>query len=105
MIDGDFLTLESAKFNLYEYDEAGNATQVGIAYANPDFSRFAILLSGNNPHPVAELNRNYNNNRWDVTVNYPEKIDDRLIRIFAGFVMDHQDKFLSKPEKNPQEDK
>lgn len=95
MIDGDMATLESARFNLYEYDEAGKATAVGVAYANSAFNRFVILESSDNPHPIAELNRNFSDNNWGVTMHYPEKIDDRIIRIFAGFVVDYQDKFLS----------
>lgn len=94
LIDGDLATLESAKFNIVDYDESGKATQVGIAYATPDFNRFVILESRNNPHPIAELNRNYSDNTWSVSVHYPEKIDDRTIRIFASFVSDYQDKFL-----------
>lgn len=98
LIDGNLATLESAKYNMYEYDEAGNATEVGIAYANPEFTRFVIYPSSNNPLSIAEFNRNYGNNTWTVTVNYPEKIDDRMIRVFAGFVVDFQDKFLTPPE-------
>lgn len=95
MIDGELATLESAKFTLYDYDEAGKATAVGIAYANPSFNRFTLLTSSTNPHPIAEMNRNFADNTWTVSVHYPEKIDDRMIRIFAGFVVDYQDKFLS----------
>ncbi len=96
MIDGSLATLEAAKFDLYEYDDAGNATMIGVAYADPDFNRFVILSSSDNPHPIAELSRNYSENNWNISVHYPEKIDDRIIRIFAGFVVDYQDKFLSK---------
>lgn len=88
-------TFESAKYNLYEYDDAGNATEIAVAYANPGFTRFVLMTSSDNPHPVAELSRNYNEKTWDVSVHYPEQIDDRMIRIFAGFVVDYQDKFLS----------
>ena len=104
MIDGELATLESAKFTLYEYDESGNHTKVGVAYADSSFNRFSILASSGNPHAIAELNRNFSNNTWDVSVHYPEKLDDRIIRIFASFVIDYQDKFLStkktKTEKN-----
>jgi len=99
MIDGELATLESAKFTIYEYDEAGNAKAIGVAYANPSFNRFSILASSDNPHPVAELNRNFSDNTWSVAVHYPEKIDDRIIRIFAGFVVDYQDKFFETKEK------
>lgn len=94
-IDGALATLESAKFYIYDYDESGKATQIGIAYSNPDFSRFVIWTSLSDHHPIAEMNRNFSDNTWSVAVHYPEVIDDRIMRIFAGFVVDHQDKFLS----------
>ena len=103
LIDGNLATLESAKYNLYEYDESGTATEIGIAYANPDFNRFVILSSSDNPHPIAEMNRNLSDNTWSVSVHYSEKIDDRIIRIFAGFVVDYQDKFLAAPEEKPED--
>ena len=99
MIDGDVATLESARFNLFDYDEAGNATRVGIAYANADFTRFAVNETSDNPHLIAELNREPNSNTWNVFVHHPEKLDDRIIRIFAGFVVDYQNKFLTPPDE------
>jgi hypothetical protein len=98
LIDGNMATMESAKFNIYDYDEEGNATEIGLAYANPDFSRFVILATTDDPNPIAELNRNFNDKNWSVSVHSPEKIDDRTIRIFAAFVVDFQDKFLSPPD-------
>lgn len=95
LIDGDMATLESAKFNIYEYDEQGKAIYIGSAYANPEFNRFVILSSYDNPHPIAELTRNTNEKIWNVSVHYPEKIDDRILRIFAGFVIDFENKFLA----------
>lgn len=99
-IDGNLATLESAKFTIYDYDESGKATEIGFAYANPTFDRFVILASANNPHPIAELNRNFGDKTWSVSVHYPEKIDDRIIRIFAGFVIDYEDKFLASPDES-----
>lgn len=100
LIDGNLATFESAKFNMYEYDESGSATEIGVAYANQDFTRFVIYSSMDNPHPIAEFNRNFADNTWGVAVHYPEKIDDRLVRVFAGFVVDHQDKFMSNSADN-----
>ena len=96
MIDGELATFESAKFSIYTYDKEGKATRNAIAYANSNFTRFIILSEEDtniNPIPIAELNRTEPNN-WHVLVNYPEKIDDRIVRIFAGFVIDYQNKFL-----------
>ncbi|MCC5791138.1 MAG: hypothetical protein JJT82_00810 [Legionellaceae bacterium] len=98
LIDGSAFTVESAKFHLYEYDDFGNSFEVGVAFANPDFSRFVIYPLGNNPHPIAEMSRDYNNKTWNVSVHYPEILDDRIMRIFSGFVVDFQDKFLSETE-------
>lgn len=99
LIYGELATLESAKFSIYEYDDASKAQMVGIAYADPDFKRFVILESNNNPHPIAEFNRNTADDSWNVSVHYPEKIDDRIIRIFAGFIVDYENKFLAKPDE------
>lgn len=97
-IDGELATLESAKFTLYEYDDKGGSKAIGAAYANSDFTRFVILTSNSDPRPIAELNRNTADKNWTVSVHNPEKIDDRMIRIFAGFVIDYEDKFLETPE-------
>lgn len=99
LIDGDMATLEAAKFNIYEYDEEGKSVAIGSAYASPDFNRFVILSTSDNPHPIAELNRNVNEKTWSTTVHYPEKIDDRMVRIFAGFVIDFENKFLASPDE------
>ncbi len=97
-IDGNLATLESAKFTIYDYDEAGTATVIGTAYANPSFDRFVILSTIDNPHPIAELNRDFSNRNWHVSVHYPQQIDDRIVRIFSAFVVDYEDKFLVSPE-------
>lgn len=96
-IDGNIATLESAKFDLYRYDEQGQATKVGVALANADFTHFSIT-SPENYLPIAELTRHLHmkDDAWTVTVTVPDTIDDRIIRIFAGFVVNYQDKFLAK---------
>lgn len=98
LISGKFATLEAAKFTIYEYDEEGNYKEIAAAYATSDFHRFAILETPDNPHPLAEINRNLGDKTWTVSVHYPEKLDDRLVRIFAGFIIDHEDKFLAQTD-------
>lgn len=93
-IDGNIATLESAKYNIYSYDEAGKATEVGVALANADFTHFSITTPEQGL-PIADLARHMDNARWTVTVINPGIIDDRIIRIFAGFVVHFQDKFLT----------
>ena len=97
MIDGHIATLESAKFSIYSYDESGKATEVAIALANNDFTRFSFSTPTNGL-PLAEMFRNANEETWTVLVNTPNVIDDRIVRIFAGFVMNYQDTFLQKVE-------
>ena len=99
MIDGELATLESAKYSIYRYDNAGIASLVGIAYANANFTRFIIYPSNSdNLHiPIAELNRDSYKKNWVVSVHSQKEIDARIIRIFAGFVTDHQDIFLAEP--------
>lgn len=95
MIDGSFVTLESARFDIYEYDEAGNHNLIGVAYASGDFNQFTIHPDNQDPRTIAELTRVNHESGWSVSVHNPELIDDRIIRIFSGFVIDHQDKFLT----------
>ncbi|MCR9192516.1 MAG: hypothetical protein NXI01_07630 [Gammaproteobacteria bacterium] len=95
-IDGSIATLESARFDLYHYDETGHSTQVGVALANADFTHFSIT-NPENYLSIAELTRDMKKNAWKITVTVPEIIDDRMIRIFAGFVINYQDQFLATP--------
>ena len=97
-IDGVVATLESAKYSLYSYDEAGNAKEVAVVLANSDFSHFSISTPGNYL-PIGDLNRNLGQDTWTVTVATPGVVDDRIIRIFAGFVMNYQDKFLAPSDE------
>ena len=94
LIYGETATIESAKFSIYSYDEKGNAKIVGVALANEDFTHFSITQPVNYL-PIGELVRNSKNNHWTVSVETPEIIDDRIIRIFASFVVNYQDKFLT----------
>jgi hypothetical protein len=92
VISGSMATLESAKFALYSYDENGYSSLVGIALANADFTHFAITTPQNSLS-IADLQRDLSKNVWTVLVTTPGIIDDRLVRIFAGFLVDYQDKF------------
>lgn len=93
LIQGEIATLEPAKFSIYEYSRSGNYREIGNAYASEGFQRFVILEPNDNPDPIAEMNRDYSNHSWTMSVHNPEKIDDRIVRIFAAFVVDHEDKF------------
>ena len=94
-IYGNILTVESAKYSIYSYDEAGRSELLAYAVANADFTHFAIHTAKNSL-AIAEMTRNREANTWSMVVVTPNKIDDRIIRIFAGFVVDYQDKFLAE---------
>lgn len=105
MIDGQVLPTEPTNFRLYEYDEEGNYTCIGIANLDPDYDCFSIFFADGGPHPLAKLERHTISTEgavdfWKVRVYQPQKIDDRLIRIFAAFVIDHQN-YFHKPESMP----
>jgi hypothetical protein len=108
-VDGQAGTSNIAKFNLYEYDDEGNHTRVGVAFLDGDFDTFTLFPDENNPEPIAKLER-YNVSisgqidYWKIKVYHPEQIDDRLVRIFAAFVIDHQDKFRSKAAEAEMDD-
>lgn len=98
MIDGQLMTTENAKFSLYEYDDEGSATHIGTAYLDRDCDSFTILFPDGSPTPIAKLERfrsaaGNDVDFWRTQVYYPEYIDDRLVRIFAAFVTDHQNDF------------
>lgn len=92
MIDGQFLTGESAKFSLY--DAEGN--RLAIAYLNFFCNGFSIL-SESTGGQVAKLQRVYalaNPGHWDVTINDTSLVPVKLIEIFAAFACDQQQAFL-----------
>ena len=98
MIDGQMVTTEEAKYSIYQYDEQGDYIRIGIAYLNEERDAFSILESDGGPHPIAQLRRVFvvgAADYWEVDVYYPEKIDDRIIRILSAFALDHQSSFLS----------
>lgn len=107
MIDGQVMTTENAKFSLYEYDDEGNYTHIGTAFLDGDFDSFTILSPEGTPHPIAKLERCSTSvgkkvDYWKTQVYHPESIDDRLIRIFSAFIMDHQDDFQGSRGVNNQ---
>lgn len=105
MIDGQINTTEKAKFNLYHYNEDGNYPCVGIAYLDHDYNNFTIFYPDGGPDPIGILTRyqfsiDGETDFWKVKIYHPEQIDDRLVRIFAAFVIDHQEYFHKPPVIN-----
>lgn len=99
VIVGRLLTTHTAQFDLYEYNQVGESHYVGTAYANADYTRLVIYRSKDDPRPLAQFVRDFANKKWQVDVYIPE-IDDRIIRIFAGMILDCQDKFVKKVDEN-----
>lgn len=108
MIDGQLVTWENARFSLYEYDDAGNYAHVGTAFLDRDFDSFTIFPPDGNLHPIAKLERfslasTQGVDHWRTQVYHPDRIDDRLVRIFTAFVMDHQDDFVEHKKAQQEE--
>jgi hypothetical protein len=95
LIDGQVMSSEPAKFSFY--DE--NGQRVAIAYLDQNCMGFSLVDPGNSSFVLARLTRNFipdTIDNWDVAIYYPEKISPRLVKIFAAFVCDTQNKF--KPD-------
>jgi hypothetical protein len=104
-ITGQISTLNDTKFDFYEHDEQGNSKLVAIAYLNRSFDNFSILSPSGENDPIARMDRycvstEGNVDFWKTEVYHPELIDDRLIRIFAAFIVDHQDNFRQEIEQS-----
>lgn len=92
MIDGQMASLEPAKFSLY--DSAGKRT--GIAYLDQNCSAFSVMHPEKEQRLLARFTRNFLDDTvdtWDVDVYEPNAISSQIIRVFAAFACDTQDKF------------
>ncbi len=92
VIDGQVMTTEPAKFSFY--DESG--TRVAIASLDKNCMGFSIVDPENSAFVLAKLTRNFildTLDNWDVVIYQPELISPRLVKIFAAFACDTQNKF------------
>lgn len=92
MIEGNILTLSKAKFSIYDREE----NLVGIAYMDLKGLGVTITPPDNEAYTLARLERVFVPDAadyWKAIVYEPEKLDDRLIRIFAAFCVDTQASF------------
>jgi hypothetical protein len=95
MIDGQMASAEPAKFSFY--DACGQ--RVAIGYLDHNCAGFSLVDPDNSSFVLARLTRNFildTVDNWDVAVYYPEIIPLHLVKIFAAFVCDTQNKF--KPD-------
>ncbi len=92
VIDGQVVTDAPAKFSFY--NSAGQ--RVAIAYLDHTRKGFSLLDSEDETFVLARLNRNFIDeamDTWEVNLYHPEKISPQLVRVFAAFACDTQDKF------------
>jgi hypothetical protein len=86
-IDGQMGTTAAAKFSFYD----GSGQRVGIAYLDRDKTGFGIVDAESGNVRLASLKRHFlpGTDHWSVIVYRPE-ISQKLLRIFAAFVIDRQ---------------
>lgn len=89
-IDGQFLTLTTAKYNLYhEYDGL-----VATAYLDRSSSGFTVMDA--QERTIAFLKRNFvqgDIDSWQVVQYDPGGLDQRILKIFSAFAIDFQEYF------------
>lgn len=91
IIDGQAMSSESAKFSFY--NAMGN--RVAIAYLDQNSQGFSLVDPENPAFILARMQRNYildSIDNWDVYI-YSHQIPLELMKIFAAFVCDVQNKF------------
>jgi len=92
VIDGQVMTSESAKYSIY--NKSGN--RVAIAYLDLTNAGIAIVHPEKTNHIFARLTRNFVRDQvdhWDVVVYDTDQIDPAIIKVFAAFAVDYQERF------------
>jgi hypothetical protein len=95
MIDGQVVSSEPAKFSFYNAHDQ----RVAIGYLDQNCMGFSLVDPDNSAFVLARLTRNFildTIDNWDVAIYHSERISPQLVKIFAAFVCDTQDKF--KPD-------
>lgn len=92
LIDGQAMTGAGAKFSIYD----AKSNRVGIAYLELGGTSFSIVDPDNESRYLVSLTRHFVEgivDDWNVTVYDPNAIDMRIVKIFAAFAIDSQEKF------------
>ncbi len=92
MIEGKVLTTAMARFHIYDRYE----NLVGVAFVDNTGRGVTITKPGNETYALAKFERRFETDiedTWKAIVYEPAALDDRLIRIFAAFCLDVQDRF------------
>lgn len=96
MIDGQIATLASARFSIYECDDAHNWHLKGIAFMDNEKRSFSIVDPNNDKHMLVSLKRILllnERDHWECQVFDTDAIDLRIVKVFAAFAVDHQEYF------------
>jgi hypothetical protein len=95
IIDGQFASLEPAKFSFYD----AKGQRVAIAYLDNNRMGFSLVDPENSNLILARLTRNFvvdAIDNWDVVIYHPDRIPARMVKTFASFACDWQNNF--KPD-------
>ncbi|MDF2549905.1 MAG: hypothetical protein K0S07_972 [Chlamydiales bacterium] len=95
MIDGQIWTTGPAKFSFYDASDQC----VAIAYLDKNRLGFTLVDPNYPSFTIARLTRNFIRDtvdNWDVVIYHPDLIPAELVKIFATFACDTQNKF--KPD-------
>ncbi len=95
MIDGQVVSSEPAKFSFYNKQ----GQKIAIGYLDQNCMGFSLVDPNHSTFVLARLTRNFildTVDNWDVAIYHPDRISPLLVKIFAAFVCDTQDKF--KPD-------
>ena len=96
-IEGRVLSSSRAKFAFY--DALGRA--VATAYLNDESSNFLLVSEQSEGNVFAELKgKAYGDaSVWEMEFLNDPTVDEKALKIFAGFVSDYQKSFVRPPEK------
>lgn len=100
MIDGELVTLASARFSIYEYDQKAGWLLKGLAFMDNEKRSFSVVDPENDKRMIASLKRILllgERDHWECNVFDTKAIDLRILKVFAAFAVDHQEYF--RPDK------
>lgn len=92
LIEGRLLTSAKASYNLYD----STGVIVAVAYLNLDASGFTVHDA--KERVIVNMRRNFKTNAldsWDITQFDRSTLDERILKLFSAFAIDHQEDFKS----------
>ena len=97
LIDGQMLTTAPARYAVMTYEEGGEEQKVAVITLNDSRDAFTFYFPEDETRRIAEMRRVILpdvRDHWVVRVYHPERIDDRIVRLFAAWAIDNQSTFL-----------